>query len=147
MQLIRVPLTPYVDAHVSRTLPLPSLESLGWNRVAHGQMACLPFFASSFMGVIGRVPCSTELEPWPLPGKQCSVFVSILQGPLQGGSETRNYLRHVFFKHPLQPIMAVIGFSVLEHFISFPSCLLDNANIYLVDMGMLQAPWVEKALK
>lgn len=104
MQLILVSLTPCIDAHVSWPLPLPSLENLDWNRVAHRQTARLPFFASLSVGMIGRAPHCMELKPWPSPGIQCYRYVAVLQGPFQAGSEIRNYLCHVFFKHsPLSP--------------------------------------------
>lgn len=147
MQLKRVSLTLCIDAHVSWSLPLSSLENLDWNRVAHRQIASLTFFASFSMGMIGRTPHCMELEPWPSPGMQCSVYV----GVLQGGSEMRNYLCHVFFKYsPLFPNPLWLTIVVFCFFFVFFLCL----NIFLLflldymclaEVGMFQALCVGKS--
>lgn len=126
MQLILLSLTSCIDAGVTWPLPLPSLENLDWYRIAHRQIAHLPFFASFSLDMVGRAPHSMELEPWPSSGIQCSVFVAFLQGPSQGGSEIRNDLCHVVLSILLSPNLSwltLFFFPVCEYFTSLPSCL------------------------
>jgi hypothetical protein len=97
------------------------------------------FFSLKCERVEHRAPKSWNL------GSHASWCGSALEGHFREEPETKTGSVPRPFG-PLPPTcMATIAFPVLDHFISLVLCLLSSANMNLVEMGMLQAPWVEKA--